>query len=82
MQGRLSKHIKTENQANLWNNFKSLALSYEYKTILFWFGAFKIEIINLDFFFWENRYFPCWQFYNGKKPYSKMFSCIKFFFVN
>ena len=32
--------LKIENQANLWNNLKSLVLSYAYNTILFWFGAF------------------------------------------
>ena len=40
----------TENQANLWNNFKSLTLSFANKTILFWFGAFLMKNNQFRFF--------------------------------
>ena len=43
MQGTQSKHLKIENQASLWNNFKSFALSYVYYTILFWFCAVSMK---------------------------------------
>ena len=39
----------------LWNNFKSLALSYAYKTILFWFDAFMMK--NNQFRFFSRKIF-------------------------
>ena len=41
---------KNENQANLWNIFKSLALSYPYNRILCWFGAFLMKNNQFRFF--------------------------------
>ena len=65
--------LKTENQANMWNDFKSLALSYAYKIILFCFGAFMMKTNQFRFFFRENSNFPCWQFYSGKALFKYIF---------
>ena len=79
--GGNSKRLKNENQANLWNNFKSLFLSYPYNRILFWFGPFFMKNKKISFF--PGKWLlPLLTLLQWKKPYSKLFSGIKFLFVN
>ena len=81
MQGRQSKHLKTENQANLWNDFKSLVLSYVYKTTLFRFGAFQMKTDQLRDFLGK-QLLPLLAILQWKKPCSKIFYCINIVIVN
>ena len=61
----------------MWNNFKSLVISYAYNTILVWFGAFKKK--KYQFRFISEKITSLADILQGKKPYSKIFSGRNFF---